>query len=117
MAFGRERSTFRLFFPLYQLYWSFCQQLENGLINQHMFSVLSWKVYEKLKQEWLKFKWDLDELDWIAFALDYKYSMLDPINFVNTPIAYVDHAKTCFFPEHNNFSFSMTLTGAEPVNF
>lgn len=41
MAFGRERSTFGLFFPLYQLYWNFCQQLENGLINQNMFSVLS----------------------------------------------------------------------------
>ena len=117
MAFGRERSTFGLFFLLYQLYWNFCQQLENGLINQNMFSVLSWEVYEKLKQEWLKFKWDLDELDWIVFALDYKYSMLNPTNFVNTPIAYVDHAKTCFFLEQKDFSFLMTLTRAAPVSF
>ena len=32
-----------------------------------------------------------------------KCSMLDPNKFVNTPIAYVDHAKTCFFLETNNF--------------
>ena len=29
--------------------------------------------------------------------------MLDPDNFVNTPIAYVDHVKACFFLEHNDF--------------
>ena len=36
------------------------------------------------------------ELDWICTALDHKCSMLDPYNFVDQPIAYIDHAETCF---------------------
>lgn len=102
MAFGREQITFGLFFPLFEVYWNFCQQRENGLITQNQFLILLWRIYEKLKNEWLEFNWNLDELDWICFAFENNNSMLDPNNFVNTPIAYVDHAKTCFFLEHDN---------------
>ena len=103
MAFGRQQSKFGLFFPLFQLYWNYCQQLENALINQNQFSVITCRVCETLKDEWLKFKWNPEELDWTCFALDHKNSMFDPNNFVNTPIAYVNHTKSCFFLEHNNF--------------
>ena len=45
------------------------QHLNNGSINQNQFAVLSWRLYEKLKIEWLEYKWDLQELDWIVSAL------------------------------------------------
>ena len=64
---------------------------------------MSWRIYEKLKKEWVKYKWDVNELEWIISAIENKFSMLDPNKFVNTPIACVDHAKTCFFLEANNF--------------
>ena len=79
------------------------QHLNNGSINQNQFAVLSWRLYEELKIEWLEYKRDLQELDWIVSALDNNSSMLDPNNFVNSPIAYDDHAKTCFFLEQNDF--------------
>lgn len=79
------------------------QQLEDGSLNQNTFAVLSWRINEKLKKEWVKYKWDVNELKWIISAIENKFSMLDPNKFVNMPIAYVDHAKTCFFLEANNF--------------
>ena len=97
MTFGRMQHQFGNFFPLCKTYWRFVQHLNNDSINQNQFAILSWRLYEKLKIEWLEYKWDLQELDWIVSALDNNCSMLDPNNFVNSPIAYVDHAKTCFF--------------------
>ena len=60
--------------------------------------ILSWRVYEKIKKEWIEMKWDIAELDWIFTALDRRSSMLDPYNF-DQPIAYVIHAKNCFHLE------------------
>ena len=85
------------FFSLCQTYSRFAQHLNNGPINQNQFPVLSWILYENLKIEWLEYKWDLQELHWIVSALYNNCSMLDPNNFVTSPIVYVDHAKTCFF--------------------
>ena len=79
------------------------QQLEDGSLNQNTFAVLPWRINEKLKKEWVKYKSDVNELKWIISAIENKFSMLDPNKFVNMPIAYVDHAKTCFFLEANNF--------------
>ena len=62
------------------------QHLNNGSINQNQFAVLSWRLYEKLKIEWLEYKWDLQELDWIVSTLDNNCSMLDPDNFVNSDL-------------------------------
>ena len=56
MYFGRKQHLFGLFFPLFQTYWTFVQQLEDGLLNQNTFAFLSWRIYEKLKKEWLKYK-------------------------------------------------------------
>ena len=103
MTFGRMQHQFGNLFPLCQTYWRFVQHLNNGSINQNQFAVLSWRLYEKLKIEWLEYKRDLQELDWIVSALDDNSSMLDPNNFVNSPNAYDDHAKTCFFLEQNDF--------------
>ena len=83
-------------YPLLQTYWNFVTRWHNGLLPINQFIVLSWRVYEKLKKEWLERKWDIAELDWICTALDCKCSMPDPYNFVDQPIAYTDHAKTCF---------------------
>ena len=74
------------FFPLCKTYWRFVQHLNNDSINQNQFAILSWRLYEKLKIEWLEYKWDLQELDWIASALDNNCSMLDPNNFVNSDL-------------------------------
>ena len=52
-----------------------------------------------MKKEWLSFKWYMDELDWICDALDEGSSMLNPYNFLNSPIAFIDHAKTCYLLE------------------
>ena len=69
MSFGRTQHLFGLFFSLFQTYWTFVQQLEDGLLNQNTFAFLSWRIYEKLKKECLKYKWDLNELDWVISAL------------------------------------------------
>ena len=53
--------------------------------------------FEKLQEEWKKFKWEIDELNWICFG------MLDPSNFKYYQIAYLDHGKTCFYLKHNNY--------------
>ena len=93
---------FGIFFPLFQLYWNYCGERENRL-NPTEFLNLTMVVNEKLKEEWIKFKWDIDELDWICHALDHNCSMLDPSNFETDQIPYLDHAKTCFYLEHNNY--------------
>ena len=41
----------------------------------------------------------MNELDWICDALDEGSSMLNPYNFLNSPIAFIDHAKTCYLLE------------------
>ena len=86
MTFRRMQHQFGNFFPLCQTYWKFVQHLNNRSISQNQFAVLSWRLYEKLKIEWLEYKWDLQELDWIVSTLDNNCSMLDPDNFVNSDL-------------------------------
>ena len=45
----------------------------------------------------------MDELNWICYDIANNYSMLDPSNFEYYQIAYLDHTKTCFYLEHNNY--------------
>ena len=96
MTFGLVNHQFGHLYPLFQTYWNFVTRYHSRLLPINHFIILSWRVYEKLKNEWLEWKWDIAELDWICTALDHKCSMLDPQNFVDQPIAYIDHAKTCF---------------------
>ena len=96
MTFGLVNHQFGHLYPLFQTYWNFVTSWHDGLLPINQFIVLSWRVYEKLKKEWLEWIWDIAELDWICTALDCKCSMLDPYNFVDQPIAYIDDVKTCF---------------------
>ena len=96
MTFERVNHQFGHLYPLFQTYWNFVTSWHDGLLPINQFIVLSWRVYEKLKKEWLEWIWDIAELDWICTALDCKCSMLDPYNFVDQPIAYIDDVKTCF---------------------
>ena len=96
MTIERVNHQFGHLYPLFQTFWNFVTSWHNGLLPINQFIVLSWRVYEKLKKEWLEWKWNIAELDWICTALDCKCSMLDPYNFVDQPIAYTDDAKTCF---------------------
>ena len=96
MTFEWVNHQFGHLYPLFQTYWNFVTSWHDGLLPINQFIVLSWRVYEKLKKEWLEWIWDIAELDWICTALDCKCSMLDPYNFVDQPIAYIDDAKTCF---------------------
>ena len=93
---------FGKFFPLFELYWDFCREREKGS-NPTEILILTMTVYERLKKEWINHKWEIDELNWICHALDHNDSMCDPSNFETRQIAYLDHAKTCFYLEHNNY--------------
>ena len=89
-------------FQLFQAYWNFCRQRE-GVADLTQILILTLSVFEKLQEEWKKFKWEMDELNWICYGVANNYSMLDPSNFEYDQIAYLDHAKTCFYLEHNNY--------------
>ena len=45
--------------------------------------------------------WDIDELEWICYNLDYNNKLFDPHNFINDKFAYVDHVKTCYYLDNN----------------
>ena len=99
MTFGRTNHEFVYLHPLFQTYWNFVTRYHNRSLPIEQYIILSWRVYEKIKKEWIEMKWDIAELDWICTALDRRSSMLDPYNFVDQPIAYVIHAKNCFHLE------------------
>ena len=76
MTFGLVNHQFGHLYPLFQTYWNFVTRYHSRLLPINHFIILSWRVYEKLKNEWLEWKWDIAELDWICTALDRKCSML-----------------------------------------
>ena len=45
--------------------------------------------------------WDIDELEWICYNLDYNNKIFDPHNLINDKVAYVDHVKTCYYLDNN----------------
>ena len=99
MTFELINHEFCYFYPLFQSYWNFVIRHFNRELPVDQFAILTWRIKDKIKKEWLSFKWDLDELDWICNALDERSFMLNPYNFLNSPIAYVDHAKTCYLSQ------------------
>ena len=99
MTFGRTNYQFGYLYPLFQTYWNFVTRYHNRSLPIEQYIILSWRVYEKTKNKSIEMKRDIAELDWIYTALDRRSSMLDPYNFVDQPIAYVIHAKSCFHLE------------------
>ena len=99
MTFGPVKHEFGHSYPLFQTNWNIVLRYFNEKLPVEHFAILTWRIKEKLKKEWLSFKWDLNELDWICEALDEGSFMLNPYNFLNSLIAYIDHAKTCYLLE------------------
>ena len=54
MTFERVNHQFGHLYPLFQTYWNFVTSWHDGLLPINQFIVLSWRVYEKLKKEWLE---------------------------------------------------------------
>ena len=89
MEFGK-------FFGLFSLYWNYCSQRGRRL-NSLEVSLLTNTIYVKLREEWQKNMWDIEELDWVCAVLDNNYDLLDPKNFLNDQFSYLDYIKTCCF--------------------
>ena len=79
-------------FWIFNKYW----RISNGIEGN--FSEL-----EVLQEEWRKNKWNIKELEWTYYGMDYGFSILDPNNFLNDPFAYIDHLKTCVYLENTNY--------------
>ena len=58
-------------------------------------------LFEQLKNQWEKLKWDLEELKQICYALDNNYEILDPNYFVDCKFAYLDHLRTYYYLAKN----------------
>ena len=58
-------------------------------------------LFEQLKNQWEKLKWDMEELKQICYALDNNYEILDPNYFVDCKFAYLDHLRTCYYLAKN----------------
>ena len=86
MEFGK-------FFGLFSLYWNYCSQRGRRL-NSLEVSLLTNTIYVRLREEWQKNMWHIEELDWACAALDNNYHFLDPNNFLNDEFASLDHVKT-----------------------
>ena len=102
---SKQPVKFGNFSPLFQAYWNFCRQREGVAdLTQILILILSvFGVFEKLQEKWKKFKWEMDKLNWICYGIANNCSMLDPSNFEYDQTDNLDHAKTCFYLEHNNY--------------
>ena len=98
---GTQPMKFGKFFGLFSLCWNYCSQ-RGRLLNLLEVSLLTNTIYVKLREEWQKNMWDIEELDWACAALDNNYDLLDPNNFLNDEFAYLDHVKTCFYLDNTN---------------
>ena len=58
-----------------------------------------------LRSKWEKQKRDIEELNYICFALDNNCEDFDPTFFTNCRSAYLDHIKTCYYLEKNGWVF------------
>ena len=93
MTFGGTRPVeFGKCFGYFSKYW----RVSNGIEGN--FSEL-----EVLQEEWQKNKWNIKELEWICYGMDYGFSILDPKIFKNNPFAYIDHLKTRVYLENTNY--------------
>ena len=98
---GTQPMKFGKFFGLFSLYWNYCSQRGHRL-NSLEVSLLTNTIYVKLREEWQKNMWDIEELDWACAALDNNYDLLNPNNFLNDEFAYLDHVKICFYLDNTN---------------
>ena len=98
---GTQTMKFGKFFGLFSLYWNYCSQRGRWL-NSLEVSLLTNTIYVKLREEWQKNMWTIEELDCACATLDNNYDLLDPNNFVKDEFAYLDHVKTCFYLDNTN---------------
>ena len=98
---GTQPMKFGKLFGLFSLYWNYCCQRGRRL-NSLEVSLLTNTIYVKLREEWQKNMWDIEELDWACVALDNNYELLDPKNFLKYEFAYLDHVKICFYLDNTN---------------
>ena len=87
---GTQPMKFGKFFGLFSLYWNYCSQRGRQL-NSLEVSLLTNTIYVKLREEWQENMCDIEELEWVCTALDNNYDLLDPSNFLNDELAYLDH--------------------------
>ena len=91
--------TFGKFYNFFVKYWDF-KRSRNGYGSLQI-EFLTSLVYMYLQEEWKVAGWDIDELEWICYNLDYNNKLFDPHNFINDKFAYVDHVKTCYYLDNN----------------
>ena len=91
--------TFGKFYNFFVKYWDF-KRSRNGYGSLQI-EFLTSLVYMYLQEEWKVVGWDIDELEWICYNLDYNNKLFDPHNFINDKFAYVDHGKTCYYLDNN----------------
>ena len=95
--------TFGKIFGLFSLYWNYCLQRRRQELNEIEFFTLAKCTYDKLASGWFKFKWDIQELNWICLAMeDNDNNILNPNNFLTDCFAYLDHLKTCYYLNKND---------------
>ena len=91
--------TFGKFYNYFVKDWDFKRNRNGYHLLQNEF--LTSLVYMHLQEEWKVAGWDIDELEWICYNLDYNNKLFDPHNFINDKFAYVDHVKTCYYLDNN----------------
>ena len=96
MSFGNTTPTkFGKNFGLFLKYWNYCSE-RGGQYTSLEVNILKSFIYDKLKELWLTNQWNVDELNWICYALDHNHSRLDPTNLLNNQFAYLYHAKNSY---------------------
>lgn len=97
MTFGGNGPvSFGKFFEYFERYWYYCQQSGVRYNSLEVF-LYTKNQYTRLREDWEKYTWDIEQLDQICYAIDNNHDMLDPSNFLNDEWAYVNHAKNCFY--------------------
>ena len=69
-------------------------------MNRIQFFLYTKLMFEYLEKEWTKNDWDTNELIWICANIERGNELFNPINFVFSDYAYVNHAKSCFYIEY-----------------
>ena len=87
--------NFGIFYISFQLYWNCCHDRGRRLNDLEVLLVTN-VIYIELRYEWEKYKWDVNELNWICEGLNNNWNLLDPTNFINDQFTYLDHVKTCY---------------------
>ena len=64
-------------------------------------NILTSISFAYLREKWDAARWDIDELKWICYKLDYNNELFDPHNFIDDKFAYVNHVKNCYYLQNN----------------